>query len=259
MAVIGRNAPCPCGSGKKYKRCHGRVIRQNGKLRRDKLPLVSTATSQDQSGPPQPPPLFTNKWSTAWSWAKRVILSRVRSGFPVRLLGGLWHWNSSHPIMTLTGLASLVAIISSIPPIYDFVDVTLNPFNVDVVTGKTPNLSSVVFDVQNRGKIPLESVLFTCAVDNLTVERPDGRRFRVNFDPKQIGWIDSANAKTKLARFAVGDSTPFVCNAQRMSGGWNFGGQSVPIVSARLRGLASFELPVIREWKRCFVSQVFFC
>jgi len=20
---IGRNAPCPCGSGKKYKRCHG--------------------------------------------------------------------------------------------------------------------------------------------------------------------------------------------------------------------------------------------
>jgi len=22
---IGRNAPCPCGSGKKYKHCHGRV------------------------------------------------------------------------------------------------------------------------------------------------------------------------------------------------------------------------------------------
>jgi preprotein translocase subunit SecA len=22
---IGRNAPCPCGSGKKYKRCHGAV------------------------------------------------------------------------------------------------------------------------------------------------------------------------------------------------------------------------------------------
>ena len=21
---IGRNAPCPCGSGKKYKKCHGR-------------------------------------------------------------------------------------------------------------------------------------------------------------------------------------------------------------------------------------------
>jgi uncharacterized protein YecA (UPF0149 family) len=20
---VGRNAPCPCGSGKKYKRCHG--------------------------------------------------------------------------------------------------------------------------------------------------------------------------------------------------------------------------------------------
>jgi hypothetical protein len=23
MAKIGRNQPCPCGSGKKHKRCHG--------------------------------------------------------------------------------------------------------------------------------------------------------------------------------------------------------------------------------------------
>lgn len=22
---VGRNEPCPCGSGKKYKQCHGRV------------------------------------------------------------------------------------------------------------------------------------------------------------------------------------------------------------------------------------------
>jgi preprotein translocase subunit SecA len=22
---VGRNAPCPCGSGKKYKKCHGAV------------------------------------------------------------------------------------------------------------------------------------------------------------------------------------------------------------------------------------------
>ena len=22
--AVGRNEPCPCGSGKKYKRCHGR-------------------------------------------------------------------------------------------------------------------------------------------------------------------------------------------------------------------------------------------
>jgi len=22
---IGRNEPCPCGSGKKYKQCHGRI------------------------------------------------------------------------------------------------------------------------------------------------------------------------------------------------------------------------------------------
>jgi preprotein translocase subunit SecA len=25
-AKIGRNDPCPCGSGKKYKECHGRLV-----------------------------------------------------------------------------------------------------------------------------------------------------------------------------------------------------------------------------------------
>ena len=24
--VVGRNDPCPCGSGKKYKRCHGAAV-----------------------------------------------------------------------------------------------------------------------------------------------------------------------------------------------------------------------------------------
>jgi len=24
--VTGRNEPCPCGSGKKYKKCHGKKI-----------------------------------------------------------------------------------------------------------------------------------------------------------------------------------------------------------------------------------------
>jgi preprotein translocase subunit SecA len=23
VATVGRNDPCPCGSGKKYKKCHG--------------------------------------------------------------------------------------------------------------------------------------------------------------------------------------------------------------------------------------------
>jgi uncharacterized protein YecA (UPF0149 family) len=25
-AKIGRNDPCPCGSGKKYKKCHGAAV-----------------------------------------------------------------------------------------------------------------------------------------------------------------------------------------------------------------------------------------
>jgi preprotein translocase subunit SecA len=25
VPVVGRNEPCPCGSGKKYKQCHGKL------------------------------------------------------------------------------------------------------------------------------------------------------------------------------------------------------------------------------------------
>jgi preprotein translocase subunit SecA len=25
MAKVGRNDPCPCGSGKKFKQCHGKL------------------------------------------------------------------------------------------------------------------------------------------------------------------------------------------------------------------------------------------
>ena len=28
MGQIGRNSPCPCGSGKKYKHCHGSLDAQ---------------------------------------------------------------------------------------------------------------------------------------------------------------------------------------------------------------------------------------
>jgi len=27
---IGRNDPCPCGSGQKYKKCHGRLSGETG-------------------------------------------------------------------------------------------------------------------------------------------------------------------------------------------------------------------------------------
>ena len=30
VAKVGRNDPCPCGSGKKYKQCHGRINRRSG-------------------------------------------------------------------------------------------------------------------------------------------------------------------------------------------------------------------------------------
>jgi hypothetical protein len=27
---VGRNDPCPCGSGKKFKKCHGRIGQESG-------------------------------------------------------------------------------------------------------------------------------------------------------------------------------------------------------------------------------------
>jgi hypothetical protein len=40
---IGRNDPCPCGSGKKYKKCHG----AGG-------PPVASANAADSATPPSP-------------------------------------------------------------------------------------------------------------------------------------------------------------------------------------------------------------
>lgn len=40
--ITGRNEPCPCNSGKKYKRCHGKSVTKGGKFAAkpsmDKLP-----------------------------------------------------------------------------------------------------------------------------------------------------------------------------------------------------------------------------
>jgi preprotein translocase subunit SecA len=30
MPKVGRNEPCPCGSGRKYKHCHGALQQANG-------------------------------------------------------------------------------------------------------------------------------------------------------------------------------------------------------------------------------------
>ena len=44
MAKVGRNDPCPCGSGKKYKKCHGNPL----------LPLASGGSTTGQLSPKAP-------------------------------------------------------------------------------------------------------------------------------------------------------------------------------------------------------------
>jgi len=41
MEILGRNAPCPCGSGRKFKRCHGvEVLNASSKQREEFVPSV---------------------------------------------------------------------------------------------------------------------------------------------------------------------------------------------------------------------------
>src|SRR5215472_8654373 len=39
-AAVGRNQPCPCGSGKRYKECHGLVRREDGAPAPDAVALL---------------------------------------------------------------------------------------------------------------------------------------------------------------------------------------------------------------------------
>lgn len=43
MNIVGRNQPCPCGSGLKYKRCHGEPSRSEGDLTAEHAALVERA------------------------------------------------------------------------------------------------------------------------------------------------------------------------------------------------------------------------
>jgi hypothetical protein len=40
MEILVRNAPCPCGSGRKYKRCHGLEMPKSYKERGENVPSV---------------------------------------------------------------------------------------------------------------------------------------------------------------------------------------------------------------------------
>ncbi len=44
-SVTGRNSPCPCGSGKKYKRCCGQNEPQNGPQGKEPVPSVAAKTN----------------------------------------------------------------------------------------------------------------------------------------------------------------------------------------------------------------------
>jgi hypothetical protein len=51
---VGRNDPCPCGSGKKYKKCHGRAANVARHLSCGRRRTKRTAAARRQSPPESP-------------------------------------------------------------------------------------------------------------------------------------------------------------------------------------------------------------
>jgi hypothetical protein len=66
---IGRNDPCPCGSGKKYKKCCEAADQQKARAELDQQQQQQTEGSADTPGnkpepAPAPAPKFTPKATT---------------------------------------------------------------------------------------------------------------------------------------------------------------------------------------------------
>jgi glycosyltransferase involved in cell wall biosynthesis len=53
MEVVGRNHPCPCGSGKRYKECHGLLLSADGKPASDAAALIRDGRREYKRGRPE--------------------------------------------------------------------------------------------------------------------------------------------------------------------------------------------------------------
>ncbi len=77
MADVGRNDPCPCGSGKKYKHCHWRidqeVQRQNVQL--DRAWRTLSQRVQEFGVQPSMAPEYVSAWERFWD--KKVPVQAV--------------------------------------------------------------------------------------------------------------------------------------------------------------------------------------
>ena len=73
MAKVGRNAPCPCGSGKKYKKCC--LLRQDGNTQTDVKPMrfIPVYTDLDQLSNSVVDLIAENKLDEAEAVSRRLL------------------------------------------------------------------------------------------------------------------------------------------------------------------------------------------
>ena len=73
MAKVSRNAPCPCGSGKKYKKCC--LLRKNGKTQSAGQPMrfIPVYTELDQLSNSIVDLIKQNRWDEAEAVSRKLL------------------------------------------------------------------------------------------------------------------------------------------------------------------------------------------
>ncbi|NDG83781.1 MAG: SEC-C domain-containing protein [Proteobacteria bacterium] len=66
---VGRNEPCPCGSGKKFKRCHGEETPWQGNVKQASEPVAEAPSEGDGAAPQFDPSKMDLNWLAEFSSA----------------------------------------------------------------------------------------------------------------------------------------------------------------------------------------------
>lgn len=125
--MIGRNDPCPCGSGKKYKDCHGRAEAEAAAPKPAAARKASAAPRQSGFVPPakapvlnsRGPSLFTAKRAAAW-----LLLAAISAAMPFAMY-----------FFYIVYIFLMESLAKALPGVYKVVDFLFNEVGETTVCG----------------------------------------------------------------------------------------------------------------------------
>lgn len=89
-ANLGRNDPCPCGSGKKYKQCHLGADEAKQREARAKATAAAPSPAAESDGPAAPASGARSKHVTRQPWKKTATNTQGfgKTSLPRKVGGG---------------------------------------------------------------------------------------------------------------------------------------------------------------------------